>query len=166
MRDSKRQYFGTMLTAFLKAFGFAKEKVNVLVVGLDNSGKTTLINHLKCKKTKVNEVVPTVGFSVEEFSRHNLSFCVFDMSGQGRYRSLWESYYRDAHAIIYVLDCTDKLRMTVARDELNSLLEHEDIKNKCIPVLFFANKARCRQSRVCIACMICNCPHDYILPIS
>jgi len=114
----------------------------VLVVGLDNSGKTTLINHLKCKKTKVNEVVPTVGFSVEEFSRHNLSFCVFDMSGQGRYRSLWESYYRDAHAIIYVLDCTDKLRMTVARDELNSLLEHGDIKNKCIPVLFFANKVR------------------------
>ena len=133
-----------MLNAFLKAFGFAKEKVNVLVVGLDNSGKTTLINHLKCKKTKVNEVVPTVGFSVEEFSRHNLSFCVFDMSGQGRYRSLWESYYRDAHAIIYVLDCTDKLRMTVARDELNSLLEHGDIKNKCIPVLFFANKVRPR----------------------
>lgn len=128
------------MLAFLKAFGFAKEKVNVLVVGLDNSGKTTLINHLKCKKTKVNEVVPTVGFSVEEFSRHNLSFCVFDMSGQGRYRSLWESYYRDAHAIIYVLDCTDKLRMTVARDELNGLLEHADIKNKCIPVLFFANK--------------------------
>jgi ADP-ribosylation factor-like protein 6 len=43
----------------------------------------------------MRQVVPTVGFTVEEFCKNNLNFTVFDMSGQGRYRSLWENYYRD-----------------------------------------------------------------------
>lgn len=30
--------------------GFTKKEVKVLVVGLDNSGKTTILNHLKSKK--------------------------------------------------------------------------------------------------------------------
>jgi ADP-ribosylation factor-like protein 6 len=30
----------------------------------------------------VTEVVPTVGFQVEEFAKNNLNFTVFDMSGQ------------------------------------------------------------------------------------
>jgi len=47
------------------------------------------------------------------------------MSGQGRYRSLWEHYYKETHAIIFVLDSADKLRMAVAKDELNQLLQHD-----------------------------------------
>ena len=49
------------------------------------------------------------------------------MSGQGRYRSLWEQYYRDAEAVIFVVDSSDKLRTVVARDELESLLNHSGI---------------------------------------
>jgi GTPase SAR1 family protein len=33
-----------------KAFGFSKKEAKVLVIGLDNSGKTTLINHMKPDK--------------------------------------------------------------------------------------------------------------------
>lgn len=32
------------------AFGFRKKDARILVVGLDNSGKTTLIQHIKPKK--------------------------------------------------------------------------------------------------------------------
>ena len=45
------------------------KKVNVLVVGLDNSGKSTIINKLKPKRAEVSEVVPTVGFTVDEFKK-------------------------------------------------------------------------------------------------
>jgi ADP-ribosylation factor-like protein 6 len=123
-----------------RALGFSRREARILVVGLDNSGKTTLIGHLKPKKAMTSEVTPTVGFQVEEFSKNNINFTVFDMSGQGRYRSLWEHYYRDVQAIIYVLDSSDKLRMCVAKEELAQLLEHEDIKGARIPLLFFANK--------------------------
>ena len=46
------------------------------------------------RQSTAAEVVPTVGFSVEEFAKGNLGFTVFDMSGQGRYRNLWEHYYK------------------------------------------------------------------------
>ena len=62
------------------------------------------------------------------------------MSGQGRYRNLWEHYYRDCQVsfiiiiikvifmiifqgIIFVVDSSDRLRMVVAKDELDMLLQ-------------------------------------------
>lgn len=122
------------------AVGWAKKEARILVIGLDNSGKTTLIHHLKPKKATTMEITPTVGFQVEEFSKNNISFTVYDMSGQGRYRSLWEHYYAEVEAIIYVLDSTDRLRMCVAKEELEQLLSHEEIKKSNAPILFFANK--------------------------
>ena len=44
-------------------------QVNVLVVGLDNSGKTTALERLKPRSRQAAEVAPTVGFSVEELHR-------------------------------------------------------------------------------------------------
>lgn len=48
-------------------FRFKKREVNVLVVGLNNSGKSTVINHFKNEEEKAHEIVPTVGFNVEKF---------------------------------------------------------------------------------------------------
>ncbi|XP_019738038.1 ADP-ribosylation factor-like protein 6 isoform X3 [Hippocampus comes] len=120
--------------------GLRKKEVNVLCLGLDNSGKTTIINQLKPANTPGQEVVPTIGFNIEKFKSSSLSFTVFDMSGQSRYRNLWEHYYKESHAIIFVIDSSDKLRMVVAKEELDTLLSHEDICSKKLPVLFFANK--------------------------
>ncbi|GMI50548.1 hypothetical protein ScalyP_jg4249 [Parmales sp. scaly parma] len=137
----------------LGAFGFLKHEVRILVIGLDNSGKTTLINHLKPRKAATFEVTPTVGFSVEEFSKHNLNFTCFDMSGESRYRNLWEQYYSDVQAVIFILDATDKLRICVARDELDELLNHETIKNRTIPILFYANKMDMAGAMTPVECM-------------
>ena len=91
-------------------------------------------------QTSSAEITPTVGFQVEEFSKNNINFTVYDMSGQGRYRTLWEHYYTDVEAIIFVLDSTDRLRMCVAKEELILLLSHTEIMKTKAPVLFFANK--------------------------
>ena len=52
-----------------------------------------------CRQAMTTDVVPTVGFSVEEFTKNGLSFTVFDMSGQGRYRNLWEHYYKEVRRV-------------------------------------------------------------------
>jgi len=119
-------------------FSAGKQPARILCVGLDNSGKSTIINFLKPKKATSTEVVPTVGFSVEEFTKNNLSFTVFDMSGQGRYRNLWEHYYKEVGGIIFCIDSTDKIRMCVAKDELEALISHAELTN--VPIVFFANK--------------------------
>ncbi|XP_029695895.1 ADP-ribosylation factor-like protein 6 isoform X2 [Takifugu rubripes] len=120
--------------------GLRKKEVNVLCLGLDNSGKTTIINQLKPSNTQTQEIVPTIGFNIEKFKSSSLSFTVFDMSGQSRYRNLWEHYFKETHAVIFVVDSSDKLRMVVAKEELDILLSHEDIRCRKMPVLFFANK--------------------------
>ena len=129
-----------------RAFGMSREEARVLVIGLDNSGKTTLIHHLKEDKSAGLEVTPTIGFQVEEFKKKNINFTVYDMSGQSRYRNLWEHYYTDCQAIIYVLDSTDRLRICVAKEELQQLLDHATIRAKRCPILLFANKVRAYRS--------------------
>lgn len=44
-----------------------KEQVNILVIGLNNSGKSTIVNHFKEPEEKSAAIVPTVGFNVERF---------------------------------------------------------------------------------------------------
>ncbi|KAK9808658.1 hypothetical protein WJX72_001484 [[Myrmecia] bisecta] len=123
----------------LEALGLGGKKVNVLVVGLDNSGKTTLIERLKPKHAQSAEVAPTVGFSVDQVRKGGLLFTVFDMSGAGRYRNLWEMYYKGAQAVIFVIDSADRLRLCVAKDELDNLLASKQLPAK-VPLLFYANK--------------------------
>lgn len=136
------------------AHGFKKQEVKILVVGLDNAGKTTLLTHLNpSKKGDVTEVVPTVGFTVENFVQNSLKFQAFDMSGQSKYRSLWEQYYNESQAIIWVIDSTDKIRVEVVIEELEEMLEHKHIAGRKIPILFFANKMDRPQAMSTINCV-------------
>lgn len=135
-----------------KLFGGKKKNGRILCVGLDNSGKSTVINSLRPADSQREDIVPTVGFTVEKFNSQNISFTVFDMSGQGRYRTLWEHYYKETQAIIFVVDSSDKLRIAVAKDELSQLLEHQDMLDRKIPILFYANKMDLPDSLSAVKC--------------
>ncbi|CAK9318685.1 unnamed protein product [Citrullus colocynthis] len=125
--------------AFISRFWFmlfpAKE-YKIVVVGLDNAGKTTTLY-----KLHLGEVVtthPTVGSNVEELVYKNIRFEVWDLGGQERLRTSWATYYRGTHAVIAVIDSTDRARITIMKDELFRLLGHEDLQQSV--VLIFANK--------------------------
>ena len=137
-----------------KVFGFSKSKISVLVVGLDNSGKTTLISRLQCAGSSFGEnVTPTVGFTVEKLTKDNVEFTIFDMSGQSAYRGLWESYYSDIDGIIWVLDSTDRLRITIAKCEIETITCHESLKERRVPLLIYANKMDLHNSLSPVECM-------------
>ena len=55
------------LDRLTSVLGLRKKECNVLVVGLDNSGKSTLLNHFKPEEQQNANIVPTVGFNVEKF---------------------------------------------------------------------------------------------------
>ena len=40
-----------------------------------------------------------------------------------------------------MIDAADELRFAVAQYELELLMQHEDIKDRQLPMLFFANKS-------------------------
>ena len=56
-------------------------------------------------------------------------------------------YYKDAQAVIFVIDSADRLRMAVARDELEGILSHDDITKNNALFLFFANALETRQTQ-------------------
>mmetsp|Transcript_13629 Transcript_13629/g.50988 ORF Transcript_13629/g.50988 Transcript_13629/m.50988 type:complete len:184 (-) Transcript_13629:68-619(-) len=127
------------------ALGFARKKRFVLVLGLANSGKTTLVNRLQPKK-RADETAPTVGFSVERFTLFKTKLTVIDMSGQQKYKQLQECYYHDANAVVFVVDSAgDESGIESAKNALNEVLKHESLKN--VPLIIFANKSDLPRAR-------------------
>ena len=113
-----------------------EKEYKILLVGLDNAGKTTTMY-----KLLLNEVVstaPTIGSNVEEFRYRNLRFVMWDLGGQTTARASWATYCADAQAVIVVIDSSDRERLDTIRTELFQLLREEDLKSAA--VLIFANK--------------------------
>ena len=96
------------------------------------------------------EVVPTVGFKAEQFAKNNIAFTMFDMSGASTHRDLWTHYYKECDAVIYVIDCKDKLRVCVAEKELQDMLAHPGAFARCASLLraVFASLLRAEHSEI------------------
>eukprot|EP00817_Percolomonadidae_sp_ATCC50343_P007331 CAMPEP_0117427306 /NCGR_PEP_ID=MMETSP0758-20121206/7182_1 /TAXON_ID=63605 /ORGANISM="Percolomonas cosmopolitus, Strain AE-1 (ATCC 50343)" /LENGTH=143 /DNA_ID=CAMNT_0005212867 /DNA_START=338 /DNA_END=769 /DNA_ORIENTATION=+ len=82
--------------------------------------------------------MPTIAYEVESFTKYNLNFTVFDMSGQGKFRDMWEKVLVESDGVIFVIDASDRVRMAVVRQELEDMLAFPNIQGA--PILFFANK--------------------------
>uniref|UniRef100_A0A6I8NAE1 ARF like GTPase 5B n=1 Tax=Ornithorhynchus anatinus TaxID=9258 RepID=A0A6I8NAE1_ORNAN len=115
---------------------FCNQEHKVIVVGLDNAGKTTILYQFL-----MNEVVhtsPTIGSNVEEIVVKNTHFLMWDIGGQESLRSSWNTYYSNTEFIILVVDSIDRERLSITREELYRMLAHEDLRKAA--VLIFANK--------------------------
>jgi ADP-ribosylation factor-like protein 6 len=115
-----------------------KKKVDLITCGLDNSGKSTIVNYLKPAKERVEETTATIGYQIEHFSKGKVNFKVFDMGGAKKFRELWAHHFRDIQGVVFVIDSADKVRVCLVKNELEIILESKELKN--IPILFFANK--------------------------
>ncbi|TGZ77045.1 ARF/SAR superfamily [Ascodesmis nigricans] len=125
---------GGFLSIFSKLV--SKKEVRILILGLDNAGKTTLLYRLKIGE--VVTTVPTIGFNVESVTYKNLNFNVWDLGGQTSIRPYWRCYYANTAAVVFVVDATDHARLETAAEELNAMLNEEELKDASL--LVFANK--------------------------
>lgn len=64
-----------MFDNFLNLIKINKEKMTVLVVGLNNSGKSSIIQQFKRNDPNSYISIPTVGFAHEEF--YSIFFTLF-----------------------------------------------------------------------------------------
>lgn len=89
---------------------------SVILLGLDNAGKTTLLSQIKAlfqdrpegvPAPNPGKTVPTVGQNVANVSLPDMYLKIWDVGGQISMRGLWQSYYASCHAIIFVVDSTD-----------------------------------------------------------
>ena len=121
-----------------KIFGdlFSNQEVRLLILGLDNAGKTTLLYQMQFGEVKVT--VPTLGFNVESVKYENINFQMWDLGGQSEIRPYWRCYYPKTNAVIFVIDSSDKERLDIAKQELFLLLQEDDLKG--VPIAILANK--------------------------
>lgn len=58
-----------------------------------------------------------------EVNKFNRIFKIYDMSGAGRYRNMWKSFYDSIQCLVYVVDRTDRSRVGSSVAELKEIRE-------------------------------------------
>jgi len=117
--------------------GSKQKNVRVLMLGLDDGGKTTIL--YKLQEIELNNPMPTIGFNVEVLRHKNVNFTIWDFGGQKVHRQLWSRHIDETQALVFVIDASDRERISQARDELYRLLEEPSIQN--LSLLILCNKS-------------------------
>ncbi|XP_036996883.2 ADP-ribosylation factor-like protein 14 [Artibeus jamaicensis] len=113
------------------------KQAQILLLGLDSAGKSTLLYKLKLAEDTVT--LPTVGFNVEMIELDKrLPLTVWDVGGQKEMRTMWSCYCERTDGLLYVVDSADKQRLQDSRREFERILKNEHIKH--VPVVLLANK--------------------------
>lgn len=56
---------------------FGSKEVRILILGLDNAGKTTILYRLQNESDEAVQTIPTIGFNVETLQYKNIKVCFF-----------------------------------------------------------------------------------------
>uniref|UniRef100_A0A0E0CR31 Uncharacterized protein n=2 Tax=Oryza meridionalis TaxID=40149 RepID=A0A0E0CR31_9ORYZ len=105
---------------------FFKQEMELSLVGLQNAGKTSLVNAV------------AVGFNMRKVTKGNVTIKLWDLGGQRRFRTMWERYCRGVSAILYVVDAADRDSIPIAKSELHDLLTKQSLAGT--PLLVLGNK--------------------------
>merc|ERR1711877_85237 len=126
---------GILISTLIDRF-FPASPARIIMLGLDNAGKTTVL--YKLKLGEVVTTIPTIGFNVESLQYKHINFTVWDIGGQTKIRPLWQHYFENTDGIIFVVDSADGERLSEAREELEGVLADDRLRDSSL--LVFANK--------------------------
>ncbi|PQM33324.1 ADP-ribosylation factor-like protein 2 [Prunus yedoensis var. nudiflora] len=106
------------------------------MVGLDNSGKTTIVLRINGEDTSV--VSPTLGFNIKTITYQKYTLNIWDVGGQKTIRSYWRNYFEQTDGLVWVVDSSDLRRLEDCKMELDNLLKEERLSGSSLLIL--ANK--------------------------
>ncbi|XP_067896704.1 ADP-ribosylation factor-like protein 13B isoform X2 [Heterodontus francisci] len=124
---------------WLKRWREPVRKVTLVMVGLDNAGKTATVKGIQGES--LEDIAPTVGFSRIDLKQDKFEVTIFDLGGGKRIRGIWKNYYAESFGVIFVVDSSDVDRIEEAKDIVAEVIRHPRISGK--PVLVLANKQDC-----------------------
>jgi len=128
------------LTSFVKNvlgyLGLYNKKANLMFLGLDNAGKSTLLHMVKTGK--YTQTLPTGQPNSEELKMGNLRLNTYDLGGHATARKIWKDYFPAVDGIIFLIDSTDVARFDEVRVELENVLTSPELAN--IPIAILGNK--------------------------
>ena len=108
----------------------------IVLLGLDNSGKTSIFKCLKGVKnlSSFNTPKPTRGHKINRFNTSGTDFSIWDFGGQITYRDEFfvnfSDHIKETDKVIFVIDIQDWKRYDIALEyliKLNSLIQKNQI---------------------------------------
>ncbi|XP_066173836.1 ADP-ribosylation factor-like protein 9 isoform X2 [Sylvia atricapilla] len=107
----------------------------ILVLGLDGAGKTSILYSLATNHVK-RSVAPTEGFNAICINTEESQMEFLEIGGSESLRSYWKMYLPKVLLLVYVVDSADHARLPVAKQLLHQLIQN----NSTLPVVVLANK--------------------------
>ena len=123
---------------------FKKNEYRCLIVGLDAAGKSTLLERMKAiydrpeRALPPEKIAPTVGLNIGRLDVEGCKLLIWDLGGQRQLQAIWQKYYSQTHAIIFVVDGTDRDRFPEARQCLERVATDPALSD--VPILLYVNK--------------------------
>lgn len=124
------------LLSLLKKMKTNEKEARILVLGLDNAGKTTILK--KLSEEDIQHIMPTQGFNIKSLVHEGFKLNVWDIGGQSTIRPYWSNYFDATDALVYVVDSSDHRRLEESTKEFQELISQDKLAN--VPTLVFANK--------------------------
>ncbi|XP_018418866.1 PREDICTED: ADP-ribosylation factor-like protein 9 [Nanorana parkeri] len=113
----------------------ASLRKQVVVLGLDGSGKTSVLNSLAANKGRF-VTTPTAGVNAMCVNNGTSKMEYLEIGGSEHLRPYWKMYLSRAFAVIFVVDSADHDRLPLARIHLHQLIQQDAV----IPLIVLANK--------------------------
>ena len=124
------------LLTILKKVKQRERELRILILGLDNAGKTTIMK--KACGEDVHEISPTVGFNIKSLEYKGFVLNIWDVGGQKTIRTYWRNYFEQTDGIIWVVDSVDRFRLEECKAQLRDILSQEKLAGASL--MIFANK--------------------------
>lgn len=121
-----------------------KDDYYILIIGLDNAGKTTYLEQTKakyCPNYKMmnpSKITTTVGCNIGTIDIGHIRLNFWDLGGQEELQSLWDKYYAECHGVIYIIDSSDRQRLEESWSIFDKIIQSEQLIN--VPLLVSCNK--------------------------
>ncbi|KAL1627435.1 hypothetical protein SLS54_002360 [Diplodia seriata] len=88
------------MLSILRKARLKDKEMRVLMLGLDNAGKTTIVK--KIMNEDVNSVSPTLGFIIKTIEYEGYKLNIWDVGGQKTLRTYWKNYFEKTDTLIWV----------------------------------------------------------------
>jgi ADP-ribosylation factor-like protein 3 len=124
------------LLTLLRKMKRHEREPRILILGLDNAGKTSILKKLSDEDPMQTQA--TQGFNIKSVQCEGFKLNMWDIGGQQAIRHYWNQFFDDVDVLVYVVDAADKRRLEETGMELQKLLAEERLASASL--LVFANK--------------------------